>query len=97
MNRSYIDSLYRRCLEDLRRLAFSILRHREDAEDVVQDVFVELLEGEADHLAPGMEVESFVTAEVIRLSRERRPDLDPEADRIRPLRMPTRRPRRKAA
>jgi DNA-directed RNA polymerase specialized sigma24 family protein len=52
---SPIASLYARHVRALRLLALSVLGHREEAEDVVQDVFVSLLRGEHPVPSPASE------------------------------------------
>ncbi len=91
MNRSTIDRLYRRTFHSLVATAFRIVHHLEDAEDVVQDAFLKLLEVGAD-LAPGQTVEAWLEAEVTQRSLE-----TAGLDSVLVLRPPPRRARPRAA
>ncbi len=64
-------ALYERCAPNLRKLAAEILGDEAEAEDIVQETFLELLEGRADDVAPGEKASLWLADTVVRLSLKR--------------------------
>jgi DNA-directed RNA polymerase specialized sigma24 family protein len=71
MTSSEIASLYRLHTSSLRALAYSILKSYPDAEDVVQEVFLELVLNGHAITAPRKEVRMWLTEAVTWLAKHR--------------------------
>jgi DNA-directed RNA polymerase specialized sigma24 family protein len=97
MNRSYVDSLYRRLFHSLNELARAALKNHADAEDVVHDAFVALLEEATGAPPEGPRTDAWLYGKVARLCRDRAPKgFTPRVVAI-PLRPPRHTPNRRAA
>lgn len=85
--RSYVEALHRRSQRNFVRAAHAVVHDRTVAEDIVKEVFVSLLDGDADHLPPGPEVDAFALTAIVRLG------LDQITPAPRPNVVPLSRPR----